>query len=96
MPLQFILFCRIQYYMLLQLRPLDFPVLDVPWFDVRVPFPTHHFRLIIPGNIVLYYTKSRTISTWLTEAAFFIPHCSKGKASCVPPERHLIIEMNLY
>ena len=34
--------------------------------------------------------KDRSISTKLTEAAFIHPHDSKGKASSVPPERHLI------
>jgi hypothetical protein len=33
--------------------------------------------------------ESRSISTKLTEAAFIHPHDSKGKASCVPPERLL-------
>jgi hypothetical protein len=33
--------------------------------------------------------ESRSISTKLTEAAFIHPHDYKGKASCVPPERHL-------
>jgi hypothetical protein len=37
--------------------------------------------LIFIFEKILNLTKGRTISTWLTEAAFIDPHDSSGKAS---------------
>jgi hypothetical protein len=39
-------------------------------------------------NISRKMEKGRTISTLLTDTAFFHPHDSKGEASCVPPKKH--------
>jgi hypothetical protein len=55
-----------------------------PFFQVTVFLISFKLLHHSPLN-----AKGRTISTWLTDTAFFHPQNSKGRASCVPPEIHL-------
>jgi hypothetical protein len=63
-----------------------------PWGEMRFRNAFMQFTSENASPLSPFSTKyeSRSISTKLTEAAFIHPHGSKGKASCIPPERHLI------